>query len=397
MVGLILLSCTAGQMDDSGSSPAVEPWLGEQIQVVPGEGLPAQVLTQDANNNLDVTWHEGQAWLAFRTAPDHFASEDATLYVLRSEDQQTWTHELTVHLGTDLREPRLLSWQGRLILYYAVLGTDPLAFEPQGTMVTVREADGTWTEPIWWRQDSFIPWRIHVLDGVPMMTGYTEGGEIYDLGEGEYPEIEVYWLRSEDGLTWTDAVPGQPVVYVGGTSETDLAFADDGAVIAVMRDEAGAADGFGSRICRGEPGAPGDWTCALDPRKYDSPLVFSHGGRIWLIGRRNVTETGAYDLSVQDPSYDDLDHGSQALAYQAAYWSSPKRCSLWEVDPVGLAVTWVLDLPSRGDTCFASVLPEEDGSYTVYNYSSDPEGPDLSWIEGQTDTTQIYRQPLWWE
>lgn len=44
MVGLILLSCTAGQMDDSGSSPAVEPWLGEQIQVVPGEGLPAQVL-----------------------------------------------------------------------------------------------------------------------------------------------------------------------------------------------------------------------------------------------------------------------------------------------------------------------------------------------------------------
>ena len=130
-------------------------------------------------------------------------------------------------------------------------------------------------------------------------------------------------------------------------------------------------------------------TCAHDPRKYDSPLVFEHGGRIWLIGRRNLTDTGAYDLEMRD-----LDHSAQSLAYQAAYWNEPKRCSLWEVDARALTVSHVLDLPSRGDTCFASILPLGGDRYEVWNYSSPVDGPDVSWVEGQTGETFIYKQTL---
>ena len=380
----LLLSCV-----DPGS-PLPSPSLGEAARVVPSEGLPPEVAVQPSANNLDVVRHDGAVFFAFRTSPDHFASAETRLYVLRSSDEESWSHELTIHLGTDLREPRLLSLGEQLFLYFAVLGEDPLAFEPQGTMVAVRGADGAWTEPAWIFEDSFIPWRARLVDGVPMMIGYTGGEDIYDA-DG-LPAIEVRWLQSDDGLRWEPRVPGQPVVQTGGGSETDFALLDDGALVAVTRNEAGDEMGWGSKICRAEAHSLGDWRCVADPKKYDSPLVFRASGRVWLLARRNLTEDGAYDLGMRE-----LDHAAQTLQYELAYWQEPKRCSLWEVDPVALRVSFVLDLPSRGDTCFPSAIEIGEDRFSVYNYSSDPEGPDLSWVEGQHGETWIYRHALRFE
>lgn len=389
MVGLIL-ACAEPSPEPAPTTPV----LGPYEVVVPGEGLPADLPLMDSNNNLDIIEHDGGVFLAFRTAPSHFASDQTLLHVLRSEDRQTWSHEATISMGTDLREPRLFSWQGQLFLYFAVLGTDALAFEPQGTMRMVRDGGGAWSEPEWWRTDGFIPWRIRVVEGVLEMVGYTGGEDIYALSEDGWPQLEVRWLMSEDGREWSARWPGQEVVHVGGASETDLARAADGAVIAVLRNEAGEPGGFGSLICRGEPEDPAAWTCRHDPKKYDSPLVFAREGRIWLVGRRSLSEDGHYDLSINDPSYDEMSAQEQALAYQAAWWGQPKRCSLWEVDPDSLEVRHTLDLASKGDTCFASLLEEPAGDATLYNYSSDPEGAELSWLEGQMGATWILRQRL---
>lgn len=380
----LLLACV-----DPGS-PLPSPSLGGAVRVVPSEGLPPEVVVQPSANNLDVARHQGEVFFAFRTAPDHFASAETRLYVLRSTDEESWSHELTIHRGTDLREPRLLSLGDQLFLYFAVLGDDPLAFEPQGAMVAVRGADGAWTEPAWIFEDSFIPWRARLVDDVPRMIGYTGGEDIYDA-DG-LPAIEVRWLRSGDGLRWEPVVPDQPVVQTGGGSETDFAMLDDGAVVAVTRNEAGDEMGWGSKICRAEADNLGDWRCVADSKKYDSPLLFRASGRVWLLARRNVTEDGAYDLGMRE-----LDHAAQTLQYELAYWQEPKRCSLWEVDPVALQVSFVLDLPSRGDTCFPSALEIGEDSFSVYNYTSDPEGPDLSWVEGQHGETWIYRQSLRFE
>ena len=391
-VGLCVALATACAGDDASekAEPAGPPYLEDDLtQVVPGDGLPAEAVVQPSANNLDIVAHEGAYYFAFRTAPSHFASAETQLHVVRSEDRETWTYETTLDLDTDLREPRFLSAGDRLHLYFAELGTSATEFEPGGGLVVTRAADGTWTEPtsIFGEDDTFIPWRTRWHDGRAMMVGYEGGGDVYEFDE--LPAIEISWLGSDDGETWDDWVPGSGPVQVGGGSETDLAFTPDGAVIAVIRNEAGDADGWGSKICRGEPGALADWTCATDVRKYDSPLVFAHGGRIWLIGRRHLTETGAYDLERRD-----LDHSSQTLQYQAAYWNVPKRCSLWEVDPDALSVELVLDLPSRGDTCFASILPLGGDRYEVWNYSSPVDGPDVTWIEGQTGDTYIYKQTL---
>jgi len=389
VVLLGLSACTQKVADSGGpSSPFLE---NDLVQVVPGDGLPPEVVVQPSANNLDVVRH-GDAWFfAFRTAPNHFASAETVMYVLRSEDRLSWELEHTLFMETDLREPRFLSVDDELHLYFAKLGTSSTAFEPGGALVTTRSADGNWSDAVdlFGAEDTFIPWRTRWLGDRAMMVGYRGGADVYEFTEGSYPAIEVSWLASVDGAAWDDWVPGSNPVLVGGGSETDLAFTPEGAVIAVVRNEAGDEDGWGSKICRGEPESLGDWTCNTDPRKFDSPLVFSHDRRIWLVGRRNFTDTGAYDLEQRE-----LDHNSQTLAYQAAYWGQPKRCSLWEVDPETLTVAFVLDLAGRGDTCFASILPVGEDRFEVWNYSSPLDGADVSWIEGQTGHTYIYKQTL---
>ena len=63
------------------------------------------------------------------------------------------------------------------------------------------------------------------------------------------------------------------------------------------------------------------------------------------------------------------------------------------MDPDLLEVSWVADIPSKGDTCFPELI-ETDAGPVLYNYSSDPDGPELTWLEGQLAPTNIYRMRL---
>lgn len=400
LVALLLAGCSAsspadeaadGAVPDAGpprcatlgacGAPGDGPTLTAPVVVAPSAALPPEVVSQPSHNNLDIALHDGRLFFAFRTAPNHFASEKTTLYVVSTADQQAWRHEATFALGTDLREPRFLAFGGRLWLYFAVLGTDPLDFEPQGTRVA-EYVDGRFTAP---RESpfaaDFIPWRVQVHDDAAWIVGYSGGAGVYDP---EHDPIRVHLLRSADGEAWTG-----DVVLSGGVSETAFTFLADGGLVAVGRNEAGDENGFGSRICRARAGALDAWTCAEDARRYDSPLLLREGDDVWLIGRRNVTESGAYDLGL-----DDLPLNQRQIRYQADYWRHPKRCALWRVDPEALTVTFALDLPSSGDTCFPSALPLGDGQHLVYNYSSPFEKPDLSWLQGQNGPTFIYRTTL---
>ena len=366
----------------SCASPGDAIIVGEPHILVPSEDLPDEISVQNGNNNLDVAYHDGRVFFAFRSAPNHFASSAAVINVISSADHQDWAFEARFELGTDLREPRFLSWNGDLFLYFAVLGENPFAFEPQGTQLSQYLSPGDWTEPESVLETGFMPWRARVLDDTPYLIGYTGGENIYEAGT---EEIAVRWLTTSDGRAWSAAVPGHEAVLTGGSSETDFTFLADGTLIAVARNEEGDDDGFGSKICRASPDDLGSWECAADPRKYDSPLVFRHGDTVYLIARRNVTESGNFDLGYDDRSLDD-----QFQAYQLDYWVAPKRCSLWEVDPDTLSVEYVLDLPSRGDTCFASILPLNPYNYLVFNYTSPLEGDDVSWVDGQSGPTLIY-------
>ena len=59
-------------------------------------------------------------------------------------------------------------------------------------------------------------------------------------------------------------------------------------------------------------------------------------------------------------------------------------------------MTWLADLPSRGDTCFPGIIAgSRPGEFHLYNYSSDPfADADPAWLFGQLGPTQIYRQVI---
>jgi hypothetical protein len=232
-----------------------------------------------------------------------------------------------------------------------------------------------------------------------IVVGYDGGENIYDF-DGQ--PLHVRFLQTTDGRTLEPLWPDAPIAIQGGSSETDFAFLDDGAIVSVSRNEAGDAEhGFGSVICREEAAGDGAFHCATDPRKFDSPLVFRGAdGTVWLVARRNITASGDYDLGMNALTLE-----QRSVIYEGAYSSTPKRCSLWRVDPSALTVDWVQDLPSRGDTCFPAAIQHDGGSVTLYNYTSPLAGAldceawpdrcsDVPWAVGQVLPTEIYRIDL---
>ena len=357
-------------------------------RVIPGPGLPSEAMPQPSNNNLDVVRHsDGRIYLAWRTGPNHFASPETVMYVVSTANEIDWRFEARFSAATDLREPRFLSLNGTLFLYVARLGNDPMRFEPQGMSFSERRADGTWSALTAFHSPGFIGWRTRIERGTPYMMAYLGGEHIY-LADGI--PLEVHMLTTTDGRSWHGVNSAMPIVSRGGGSESDFTIGDDGTLFSVIRNEAGDDTGWGSKVCRASASDITQWTCRYDPRKYDSPYMFWYDGEAYLIGRRNVTATGNFDLMTRT-----LSRTSQAVRYLLDYSSRPKRCAVWRYDQASDRIVFITDLPSRGDTCFPAVVRgDRDGDFAVYNYSSDIDGPDVGWHTGQQGNTFIYRTLL---
>jgi hypothetical protein len=385
LLSLGLLGC-GGDIDRLEPVPIVEP----AEQVVPGDTLPLEYreVSGPSNNNLDVVRHDGRFYLAVRTAPDHFASTETRLVVMSSLDEKNWEFEARFHLGTDLREPRFLSYKGRLFLYFALLGKESAKFEPQGMVVTERTGPAAWTEPTGFYRpgEHYIPWRTKIHDGRAYLVTYKDGEHIYDFSG---LDIQIELLVSDDGLSWASVDPSRPVLSKGGGSETDFAFDAAGDLYGVIRNERGDPEfGWGSKICSAKQGALGAWSCRRDPKKYDSPAVFAYDGHIFLVGRRNLTADGNYQLSDEPWSL------PETINNLIDYSNRPKHCALWQIDRITLEVRFLVDVPGWGDTCFPTVLedPADPKLRILYNYSSPLDAPEPpSWYEGQHGETRIYR------
>ncbi|MCZ6785068.1 MAG: hypothetical protein O7G30_17350 [Proteobacteria bacterium] len=382
-----------------GSAPPVEEGrhrvrVLETRRIVPGPGLPPELALGAANNNLDAVRHsDGFVYLAFRTAPHHFAGPHTAICIVRSRDEERWTLEARFAIGSDLREPRLLSLGDRLLLYVSRLGRDPLAFEPQGLSLAERQPDGSWSDLSSLGPPGVMGWRVRRLGpgGVPVMLVYAGGESIYD---GSRPNLRVEMWRSDDGRHWEPFDPERPVVYEGGGSEADCVLGEDGTLYGVIRNEAGDASGWGALVCRAPAGDLANWTCRPDPRKYDSPFAFWHDGEAYFVARRNLNGCGggAYDLG-RGPGW-----LLRTVWNQVNYSLSPKRTALWRYVQDEDRLAFVCDLPSRGDCCFPAVLEgEREDERIVYDYSCDLDGPDLPWLRGQRARTHIYRHRLRFE
>ena len=148
----MFVACAPYGLDDAAPCPTLGavcdvavpamPTVSAPTIVAPSAGLPAAVVSQVSHNNLDVVWFRGRLFFAFRTAPYHFASPKVVMYVVSTTDQVHWEFEAKLEMKTDLREPRFLSFGGKLFFYFSVLGSDPLKFEPQGVRMSRYEGPG---------------------------------------------------------------------------------------------------------------------------------------------------------------------------------------------------------------------------------------------------------------
>ncbi|MEZ0375183.1 MAG: hypothetical protein ACAI44_39215, partial [Candidatus Sericytochromatia bacterium] len=68
-----------------------------------GVQLPDSLTLMDSMNNVDMIRHTQNGvqryYLAFRTAPNHFASTRTLMHVLSSANGRYWQTEDTIHLG----------------------------------------------------------------------------------------------------------------------------------------------------------------------------------------------------------------------------------------------------------------------------------------------------------
>jgi len=347
-------------------------------RLVPGPAA-AGVHCLQANNNLDLARHGGRLWLAWRTAPSHFASALARIEVSSIDDSADpiigpWRHEVTLEVGADLREPRLISDGNRLHLFAMELGTDPKRFQPRRTLRTALDPSG-WTDPVTAIDDTIVPWRIRRLRGRWALLTYRGAERMYSARPAD-PEVEIRW--SDDLVVWSTP----EVIHVGGT-ECELVEIDD-RFIGVTRNEGPGR--FGSDVLVGTD--LGSLHVTPVKRKLDSPNLVVWNGEPWLFARRSMANEGAYDVA---PAW--LPGAVRIRVNQAIWSTTRKRSAIYRIDPITGTVRWEADLASGGDTAFAAVVP--DGSdLLVADYRS-PDG-DPRWIRGQLRPTVIDLHRVTW-
>ena len=363
--------------------------ISDPVTIIPGPAEVGDATADRANNNLDVTVFGDRKYLAWRTAPTHFASPKARLNVvscpagadtgIRADD---WRFETKIALGTDVREPRFLEVDGTLFLYFFALGTKWYRFEP-GRIHAIALTEDGWSAPRPISETGIVEWRPRHLGGKATMTIYRGADTTYSTSP-EPTTVEVW--TTGDGWTFEPLDPNGVASHRGGT-ETDLVELGDGSWLGVTRLE--GPDGFGTDVIRSPGGRPDDWVTRRHPEKLDSPLAFSVGSETYVVARRQVGFGGRYDLG-----WGRLSPATRTLIYHAFYWITRKRTALWRIDAESLDIEHVADLAGWGDTCFPGVVKRSETHVELYNYTSSLAGPDLPWFAGQLRPTHIVRQHL---
>ncbi len=361
------------------------PVLSAPRFVVPGDALPRDQRPLLSNNNVAITFHEGSLFLAWRSAETHFASANAEMHVIRSDDGGvTWASEALFTLGSDVREPQLFTLGGELWLTFFQGGTNKFAFEPRSLWRAHRQGDGRWSDVEAWGREHEVPWDLKIRGGRALLTSYSGGH--YDFTE-QSSGLAVHLQTSDDGLSWNDVDDAIPDLYVGGASEAGFEIDDDGSLWALLRNEDGDGSGFGSLLCHSAGTSLSSWDCPTtsDPERYDSPKMLRHGDDLFVVARRDIG--GPFDRGEAE-----RDLADRRLDYNADYWNRPKRTSLYHVDKESQSLQHVLDLPSAGDTAFPSIRRTGAHSFLIANYTSPVDDPERTWVQGQdaVDGTSIY-------
>lgn len=347
----------------------------EWTSLVPSATLPPEIQIQKGNNNLDVAFFKGRYYFAFRTAPSHFASPKARLYVLSSPDRKAWRLEKEICLGADLREPRFLAMDTALYFYFFEAGKSPFSFAPAHIWGCHLGGNGHFSEIQNLNWDGFVPWRIRRRGDIMYMSAYW-GRDLYS---GKH-KGEVRLLRSRNGYVW-EPISAHSQTGDKGGEEAEIIFDRAGNLWGTIR-----LEGAGAQVVFADKDSLDRWHTFPTRDKYDSALFFSYKDNIYLVSRRNLdgpSERGG------------LLPPKLRRNYNLIRYSVTRKCTaLWKLDKRKKQLIHLVDFPSTGDTAFPGIVEFAPGNFWLLNYSSDIEGRQKSWIRGQLGKTYIYETVL---
>ncbi|MCB9232776.1 MAG: hypothetical protein H6581_13985 [Bacteroidia bacterium] len=358
--------------------PAQNVSTTEWVQLIPSDKLPKNIVCQAANNNLDLIKYHGKYYVAWRTAPTHFASEKTMLYLISSSNLQQWDYETEFHLGADMREPRFFILHDTLYFHFFEAGSDPLRFEPRHLWGTCTTGNGKWA-PKWDSGlDNYVPWRFRTRRDTAYMSAYY-GLHLYQ--GGHTADLRLFY--STDARHWKKL---SQFPQVGGRSaeEGEFTFDDQGNLYGTVRMES-----IGAYVVSARAGQIANWKKVYTKHKYDSALTFNHHNEIYLVSRRNLDGDGRMARA-----WTCLPFAWQKAYNLARYSATRKTTSLWKINKETLAVEHLMDFPATGDCSFPGIAPITDREYLLMNYSSDIHGKPKNWIRGQLKPTQIYMTVL---
>ncbi|MEW6360065.1 MAG: hypothetical protein AB1696_27260 [Planctomycetota bacterium] len=263
----------------------------------------------------------GRTFVTFRSATTH-VSFDGTIKVIASADREMWKMVTeSVEPGRDLRDPKLVTFQDRLLVYCGsrdektpgrvsevIASSDGATFEKRIPVVGI--PDGHW---LWWAKPCGDMLYASAYDGA------------------KRPRTVAFY-RSGDGIAWEKVVdfpvPG---------NETAFDFDADGRLWALVRD-----DSFGGvpTLCVADPPYASFKSSTRIPIRMQGPMIKRLAGGCVIVGRR-------WDLP-----------GRRNLRTEL-FWLADDR----DIQPV----RW---FPSGGDTSYAGWLDLAPGAAVMSYYSS---------------------------
>jgi hypothetical protein len=333
-------------------------WLSRpnRASVDPGLDMEGWDIVADGNHNsnTDLIHWNNSFYLAYQTSPFHFGSEKSRLIVRRSGDGRHWQKVAEFDVPREeLRDPKFAAIGNRLFLY--ALRNVHWTAEPYATAFASSEDGGSWGPLADAQPEGWLFWRPKSYDST---TWYVPA---YWHGHGRS-----ILLKSDDGMSWVTVSQ----IYEGERNdETAIEFLADGRMIATSRLE-GSGGIFGDAqastlIALASPPYE-NWTYTKSRvTRLDGPRLFSHGGRVFAVGR--------------------YQSGRAPLVSEQGSIFSRKRTSLFLLEADRL--TRLSDLPSAGDTSYAGAVILGDMVYVCY-YTS-PIDRDYPWIMGMLAPSNI--------
>ncbi|HEX3759671.1 MAG TPA: sialidase family protein [Kofleriaceae bacterium] len=322
------------------------------------------------NENTDLTVFNGATYLVHRTAISQVLGPNSSLRISRSDDHgKTWNllAVLPAINDRDLRDPCFYVIDGKLAIKaltrLAVMSTRDSAVDTIAVGSISPDGGQTWSPLAPIGPETWSYWRIRDdAAGVHYAAAYEDG------------DASVALFSSTDGTSWTHGaqIYGHPE---DTPLETELVFMPSGKLLGLVRMDGTNEELLGNvgrlrtKVCWASP-PYADWDCSreLDGVRLDGPVAFFHGSRLFVVARKHFL----------DPD----DH---------------KRTALYELtgdfDGGDLSIIEHGELPSSGDTSYASVAPIDRDRVLVTWYSS-PLMFDEPWAAAVFEASDIWQATL---